>query len=146
MFRPAGAGPRLARAAPVAAFLAALCVALPAQPPGGFAHRIAALSEAGGYFDTDNLISNEASYLRVVPELVRLGVRGGAYVGVGPDQNYTYIAAIRPSIAFIVDIRRDNMLLHLLFKALFELAGTRVGYLSLLFGRLPPRATAEWKT
>jgi hypothetical protein len=124
--------------AAVAALAIVLLLPPQAQAPGSFAHRIAALSEPGGYFDTDNLISNEASYLDVLPELARRKVQGGAYIGVGPDQNFTYIAAVRPSIAFIVDIRRDNLLLHLLFKALFQLAETRAGYVSLLFGRLPP--------
>src|SRR5437868_7743019 len=100
-----------------------------------FASAIAALSEAGGYFDTDNLISNESSYLQVIPELQRRGVHGGAYIGVGPDQNFTYIAEVRPAIAFIIDIRRDNILLHLFFKALFQLSRTREDYLSMLFGR-----------
>jgi hypothetical protein len=112
-------------------------------PP--FAQTIARLSEPSGYFDTDNLISNESSYLQVVPELAKRDVRGGAYIGVGPDQNFTYIAATRPSIAFIVDIRRDNELLHLLFKALFSLSRTRVEYLSLLFGRTPPSDVGPWR-
>jgi hypothetical protein len=106
--------------------------------PETFAGRIAALSEPGGYFDTDNLISNERSYLHVVPALGADGVRGGVYLGVGPDQNFSYIAHVRPSLALVVDIRRDNMLLHLLFKALFELAPTRVEYLAALTGRAPP--------
>ena len=109
------------------------------QTRTAFAAQIAALSEPGGYFDTDNLISNERSYLQVLPALQREKVRGGAYIGVGPDQNFSYIAEIRPSIAFIVDIRRDNLLLHLLFKALFAQARTRVEYLALLFGRAVPR-------
>lgn len=129
-----------------AAFCAAVLLPTQAQSPGTFAHRVASLSEPGGYFDTDNLISNEASYTHVLPELARRKVRGGAYMGVGPDQNFTYIAAIRPSIAFIVDIRRDNMLLHLLFKALFELAPTRASYLALLFGQNSPTDSAEWKS
>jgi hypothetical protein len=116
-----------------------------AQSSGAFAARIAALSEPGGYFDTDNLISNERSYQQVFPELERRKVRGGAYVGVGPDQNFSYIAGIRPSIAFIVDIRRDNLLLHLLFKALFDQAGSRIEYLALLFGRPVPADLAEWR-
>ncbi len=144
MLRLTRLGPRRSH---VAAAVFALAVLFPsqAQSPGGFAHRIATLSEPGGYFDTDNLISNEASYLQVVPELGRRKVRGGAYIGVGPDQNFSYIAAVRPAIAFIVDIRRDNLLLHLLFKALFELADTRVGYLSLLLGQLPPGDADGWK-
>jgi hypothetical protein len=116
-----------------------------AQLQHPFAARIAALSEPGGSFDTDNLISNERSYLDVLPDLQRAGIRGGAYVGVGPDQNFSYIAAVRPDIAFIIDIRRDNMLLHLLFKALFELSRTRVEYASLLFGRAIPREVESWR-
>ena len=115
-----------------------------AQTRTSFAAQIEALSERGGYFDTDNLISNERSYLEVVPDLKKRGVRGGAYIGVGPDQNFSYIAAVRPDIAFIVDIRRDNLLLHLLFKALFQMAETRVEYLALLVGR-PVPSGADWK-
>jgi hypothetical protein len=110
-----------------------------------FASRIAELSEPDGSFDTDNLISNEKSYLHVIPALRQVAVTGGAYIGVGPDQNFSYIARVRPAIAFIVDVRRDNLLLHLLFKALFAMAGTRAEYLSLLFGRAPPARPGEWK-
>jgi hypothetical protein len=115
------------------------------QAPDSFAAQVAALSEPGGYFDTDNLISNERSYLDVVPELRRRGVKGGAYIGVGPDQNFSYIAAIHADIAFIVDVRRDNLLLHLLFKSLFGLSRTRVEYLALLLGRPVPANLEEWK-
>jgi len=111
-----------------------------------FASEIAALSEPAGYFDTDNLISNERSYLDVVPDLKKRGVRGGAYIGVGPDQNFTYIAAIRPDVAFIVDVRRDNLLLHLLFKSLFALARTRVEYLALLLWRQVPADIESWRS
>jgi hypothetical protein len=117
-----------------------------APAPTSFAGRIAELSEAPGYFDTDNLISNERSYLQVMPALRSAHVAGGAYIGVGPDQNFSYIARIRPSIAFIVDIRRDNLLLHLLFKALFAGAPTRIDYLCLLFGRAPPSRPDQWRT
>jgi hypothetical protein len=110
-----------------------------------FASAIATLSERGGYFDTDNLISNESSYLQVLPDVKRRGVHGGAYVGVGPDQNFSYIAETRPAVAYIVDIRRDNVLLHLLFKAFFHESPTRVEYLSMLFGRAAPRDTVAWK-
>jgi hypothetical protein len=115
------------------------------QSPGTFAAQIADLSEPGGYFDTDYLISNERSYLRVMPELARRDVRGGAYIGVGPDQNFSYIAEIRPSVAFIIDVRRDNLLLHLLFKALFAQARTRAEYLALMFGRATPADAERWK-
>jgi hypothetical protein len=116
------------------------------QAPGSFAARIAQLSEPSGYFDTDNLISNERSFLHVVPALRDANLAGGAYIGVGPDQNFSYIAQVKPSIAFIVDLRRDNLLLHLLFKALFSLSETRADYLSLLFGRPIPAPLNEWRT
>jgi hypothetical protein len=115
------------------------------QPRATFAAEVASLSEPDGYFDTDNLISNERSYLEVIPDLRRRGVRGGVYIGVGPDQNFSYIAAVRPDVAFIVDIRRDNLLLHLLFKALFSLARTRVEYLALLLGRPVPPDLDRWR-
>jgi hypothetical protein len=115
------------------------------QRPGSFAAQIAALSEPDGYFDTDNLISNERSYLQVIADLRRLGVRGGAYIGVGPDTNFSYIAEVRPTIAFVVDIRRDNLLLHLFFKALFDLSATRVDYLATLLGRPVPPAIGGWR-
>lgn len=118
---------------------------LPASlPDSTFAGLIERFSESEGYFDTDNLISNEASYQHVLGVLARHGVAGGAYLGVGPDQNFTYIAQIEPEIAFLVDIRRDNLLQHLLFKALFTLAPTRIEFLSLLFGRPPPPDTDAW--
>src|SRR5712691_5756223 len=84
-----------------------------------FAALSARLSEPGGYFDSDNLISNETSYLHVIGKLRELGVAGGVYLGVGPDQSFSYIAKIRPKMAIIIDIRKDNLLQHLLFKALF---------------------------
>jgi len=108
------------------------------QADSGFAATVARLSESGGYFDTDNLISNEASYLHAVGALRDPALKGGVYIGVGPDQNFSYIAQLEPRRAVIVDIRRDNMLLHLLFKSLFALSDNRLEYLRLLFGRPPP--------
>ena len=103
-----------------------------------FAQIIERVSEANGYFDTDNLISNESSYLHVMGKLRKLNVMGGAYIGVGPDQNFSYIAQIRPTIVFVSDIRRDNLLQHLFFKSLFSLAHNRVEFLCLLFGKPLP--------
>jgi hypothetical protein len=117
----------------------------PAPPATTFATQISALSEAEGYFDTDNLISNEQGYLSVLADIERATLRGGAYVGVGPDQNFSYIAAARPEVAFIIDVRRDNLLLHLLFKALFSLARTRVEYLGMLCGRAVPPDVESWR-
>ena len=107
---------------------------------------IASLSEPGGYFDTDNLISNERSYLHVVPALRALAGQAGGngvYLGVGPDQNFSYIAHLRPTLAILIDIRRDNLLLHLLFKAMFSEAATRADYLALLTGRSQPAASRD---
>jgi hypothetical protein len=105
------------------------------------------LSEAGGYFDTDNLISNEASYLHVLGALRKLGVSGGAYIGVGPDQNFSYIAQIRPQIAYIIDIRRDNLLQHLWFKSLFARSRNRMEYLALMLAKpLPENVdSVQWE-
>src|SRR5262245_28187459 len=100
-----------------------------------FGQLLTSLSEPEGYFDSDNFVSNEAAYLRVLPALRRLGVHGGAYIGVGPDQNYSYIADVQPRLAVIIDIRRQNALQHLYYKALFELSPNRVAYLERLFGR-----------
>ena len=123
----------------VASFVSQRADRTPA-PGSSFATLVAGLSEEPGYFDTDNLVSNERSYLHVVPELRALAGRhrGGVYLGVGPDQNFSYIAHVRPSLAVLIDIRRDNLLLHLLFKALFAEARTRAAYLAMLTGRAPP--------
>jgi hypothetical protein len=86
-------------------------------------------------FFSDNYLSNETSYLEVAPLLAKHVEAGRAYLGVGPEQNFTYIALTRPELAFIVDIRRDNALLQLLYKAIFERAKSRAGFLSLLLGR-----------
>lgn len=109
-----------------------------------FAALVTRFSEPSGYFDTDNLISNEDSYLHPLTTMRRVGVAGGVYVGVGPDQNFSYIAAIRPHAAVIIDIRRDNLLHHLLLKSIFALSRNRVEYLSLLFGKPAPADTAGW--
>ena len=77
-------------------------------------------SEPGGFFRSDNFVSNEITFQWVMPELSKTTKTGGVYMGVGPDQNFTYIVAMQPKIAFIVDIRRQNMLHHLLYKALIE--------------------------
>ena len=122
----------------------ALATPTPALPDSAFAALVASLSEPGGYFDSDNLVSNELSYQHVHGALRRLKVAGGAYIGVGPDQNYTYIARVRPKIAYMIDLRRDNLLQHLLYKSLFDLSRNRVEYLALLLARPVPRDVAGW--
>lgn len=98
------------------------------------------LSEAGGKFPSDNYISNETSYLHVADGLA--GKKGGAYIGVGPEQNFTYLAMLEPALAFVIDIRRDNLVLHLLYKTLFEASATRAEFLAALTSRPPPSALA----
>ena len=98
------------------------------------------LSEPAGYFGTDNLVSNETSFLHVNQDLIQVAPRGQVYLGAGPSQNFTYIAKSRPSLAFILDVRRDNLLYHLLFKSFFLMAEDRWEFLSFVFSRsLPSR-------
>jgi hypothetical protein len=99
---------------------------------------IADLSEPNGTFRSDNLLSNEARFQFILPELADVIKPGGAYMGVGPEQNFTYIAAVKPAIAFIVDVRRGNLDLHLMYKALFELSADRADFVSRLFSRKRP--------
>ena len=111
---------------------------------GSFASLVAGLSEPAGL-----LRHRQPDFERTVVPARRAGAagarrpRGGVYLGVGPDQNFSYIAHLRPSLAIIIDIRRDNLLLHLLFKALFAEARTRIAYLAMLTGRSPPPEARE---
>src|SRR3982751_3961121 len=104
---------------------------------------ITEFSEPNGFFRSDNLVSNETVFQHVIPTLQETLGPVSAYVGVGPDQNFTYIAALKPRIAFIVDIRRQNMLLHLMYKALIEMSPTREEFLARLFSRPPPARDAS---
>jgi hypothetical protein len=102
------------------------------EPTGAFAH-------------SDNLVSNETQFVQTIR---MLQPTGGAYIGVGPEQNFSYIARLRPATAFIVDIRRENRNLHLMYKALFELSDDRADFLSRLFSRerapgLGPKTTVS---
>jgi hypothetical protein len=96
------------------------------------------LSETGGSFRSDNLLSNEVWLQHVIPELLTVAKPGRVYLGVGPEQNFTYIAALKPAMALIVDVRRGNLDLHLMYKALFELSTDRADFLSRLFSRRRP--------
>jgi hypothetical protein len=155
------ARPLLIRSVRVAAFCAVMLVAAATQPaasgrepqarPGAtalpdrlsdeaFWGLMTTISEPGGYFRiTDNYTSNENEIGRLFTMLRERKLSGGVYLGVGPEQNLTYIAAIRPHMAFIIDIRRQAVMQHLMFKAMFELAKDRGEFLSLLFARERPR-------
>src|SRR5439155_14554364 len=88
-------------------------------------------------------MSNEQEFQYVINRLKENRKPGGMYVGVGPEQSFTYIAAIQPKMAFIVDIRRDNMIEHLFYKAVFELSSNRAEFLSQLFARKVPATAGE---
>jgi len=98
------------------------------------------LSEPGGSFRSDNLLSNEVWLQYVIPELLNVAKPGPGrvYIGVGPEQNFTYIAALKPAMAIIVDVRRGNLDMHLMYKALFEMSTDRADFVSRLFSRKRP--------
>ncbi len=104
-------------------------------PPSEFSRLVLELSEEDGYFRSDNFTSNETSYLHVSGELRKMRGSGGAYIGVGPEQNFTYIAKVRPWIAFVVDIRRQALIQHLMYKAVFAISENRAEFLSNLLAR-----------
>jgi len=95
-------------------------------------------SESNGFFRSDNLLSNEIWLQRVIPDLNKTIPTPSVYLGVGPEQNFTYITALRPKMAFIIDIRRGNLDLQLMYKALFELSNDRADFISKLFSRKRP--------
>src|SRR6185369_6980940 len=84
--------------------------------------------------------SNESQFQFVIPGLIAASEPGQVYIGVGPEQNFSYIPATRPGMAFILDIRRGNLVEHLLYKALFEISRDRADFLSRLFSRKRPPA------
>ena len=104
------------------------------------------ISEPNGFFRSDNLLSNESGLQYVIPDLLKAPRSGRVYMGVGPEQNFTYIAALRPSMAFIVDIRRGNLDLQLMYKALFELSTDRADFVSRLFARTRPEGLTTKST
>jgi hypothetical protein len=104
-----------------------------------FLQIITEFSETGGSFQPQ-LMTNEDSLQTVIPALKQKIRSGGVYLGVGTEQNFTYISALQPRIAFVFDIRRDNMLEHLMYKGLFELSSDRADFVSRLFSRRRPAA------
>lgn len=132
--------------------LVSLVVTTTAQPAASIPARISDadfwkmtvdLSEPAGYFQSDNFVGNELSFQWVIPELKKNVKPGGVYLGVGPDQNFTYIAALQPKIAFIVDIRRGNFLQLLMYKALIEMSADRAEFAGKLFARNKPANVKE---
>jgi hypothetical protein len=103
-------------------------------------------SEPDGQFRSDNLLSNEVWLQYVIPDLMKSAKTGRAYMGVGPEQNFTYMTALKPAMAFIVDIRRGNLDLHLVYKALFEMSANRADFVSRLFSRQRPDGLTDKST
>ena len=93
------------------------------------------LSEPGGSYPYENFVSNELQVQDVIPALKMTTKPGGVYIGVGPEQNFTYVAALQSKLAFVIDIRRQNMLELLMYKALFELSRDRAAFVGRLFSR-----------
>jgi hypothetical protein len=104
-----------------------------------FWRMIVDLSEPGGTYPYENFVTNEAQYQEVIPALKVLTKPGGVFIGVGPEQNFTYVSALRSKLAFVVDIRRQNMLELLMYKAIFEQSPDRADFVGRLFSR--PRPT-----
>lgn len=128
-------------------FAASVAAQAPAKPfeslsAAEFSRFSREMSEEGGYFRSDNFTSNETPYLHIVEKLKQLSQGGGAYLGVGPEQNFTYIAKVRPRIAILLDIRRQAILQHLMYKAIFQASPTRAQFLSLLLSRPLPKEKA----
>jgi len=99
---------------------------------------ISDLSEPGGSFRSDNLVSNEIYMQTIIPELQTVVKPGRVYLGVGPEQNFTYIAALKPRMVFIIDVRRGNLHTQMMYKALFELSRDRADFVSKLFSKQQP--------
>ena len=95
-------------------------------------------SEASGDYPYQNFMTNEETFQDIMPILTKVTKPGGVYLGVGPEQNFTYIAGAKPKMAFIFDIRRQNAMLHLMYKAIFEMSPTRGDFVSHLFSIKSP--------
>jgi hypothetical protein len=114
---------------------------LPARLTGPDLWRLSTeFSEPDGTFRSENLISNEMVLARLLPEVAARVAPNGVYLGVGPEQNFSYIAALRPKMAFITDVRRGNLHVLLMYKALFELSSDRAEFVSRLFTKARPAA------
>jgi hypothetical protein len=117
---------------------------LPAQiSDEAFWKMVIDMSEPDGSFRFENFLSNELKYQTVIPRLLQNARPGGVYMRVAPEQNFTYIAALKPRMAFIIDIRRQNMIELLMYKAFFEMSETRADFLSKLFARKRPEGVNE---
>jgi hypothetical protein len=111
-----------------------------------FGRLIMEFSEPGGDYPYQNFVSNEITLQRIIPPARRAIKVDGVFIGVGPEQNFTYVSALKSRMAFIVDVRRQNMLLHLMYKAVFEMSPTRADFMVNLFSRRRPGFVDERTT
>ena len=149
---------RLERRLPILVFLLVVVAGFPARPAGLAADLPASLSDAefwtlsttlsepDGSFRSENMISNEMVLARLLPDVIAHARPGGVYLGVGPEQNFTYLAVMRPRMAFITDIRRGNLHVLLMYKALFELSVDRAEFISRLFSKPRPAGLSASST
>src|SRR5690349_11474992 len=99
---------RLAAIAALGAMLLISPCAAPAQKlpatitDGQFWRFVNDLSEEGGRF-AQQVMSNEDSFQSVIPALKANTRKNGVYIGVGAEQNFTYVAATEPDLAFVID-------------------------------------------
>src|SRR5437016_5802196 len=91
---------------------------------------ISDFSEPYGFFRSDNLLSNELWFQYVIPDLTKTAKSGRVYLGAWPELIFTYIAALKPQMVFIFDIRRGNFDLLFMYKALFDLSADRADFVS----------------
>src|SRR5262245_51922132 len=115
----------------------------PALDDAAFRGLMQSLSEPGGAFPGENYVSNEPRYVEPLTELLKTSKPGGVYLGVGPEQNFNFIAATRPRMAFVIDIRHQNALEHLMYRGLFEMSADRATFLSKLFSRPRPSGLSD---
>jgi len=138
----------------ITASLLIIASAAPTTPPADtlpsqisdieFWRLVTEFSEPNGPYPYENYVGNEIMLQRVIPAARKETKLGGVYIGVGPEQNFTYALALEAKMAFVVDIRRQNMLELLLYKALFEMTDNRADFVSQLFSRKrPPNLDAK---
>ena len=107
---------------------------------------IDSVSEPNGFFRSDNLLSNETGFQWVIPPLLKSPRAGKVYLGVGPEQNFNYIALLKPKMVFITDIRRGNLHTQLMYKALFEMSADRAEFIGKLFTKKRPEGLTTKST
>mgnify|MGYP003345436883 CR=1 FL=1 len=122
-------------------------VGLPAKLTGAEFWKLSTdMSEPDGNFRSENMISNEMVLPMLLPEVISHAQPGGVYMGVGPEQNFSYLAVLHPRMAFITDIRRGNLHVMLMYKALFELSADRAEFVSRLFTKPRPAGLTTTST